>query len=251
MKYNKYYKDNNIIHDVEINNIDELKILLPHTINSIYSYNEEFDEYFNERYNNLNKENININFRYQKEFNNHGNRPKLSRLINQNINCFKNNNSIKTLNIYYDLITKYNTPFYITINTFIITYNLIEKLKRFGYNINFIPVLFLKAFDKIDNNEYVFIKFNNTIIEDLKKYNIILNNDISKTLLPEITKLLNIENIDELDYNGYLLERHEKENIIELKNNDLIIDIFTSGELFNGSINHDSEIFYKKILTKK
>lgn len=250
MKYNKYYKDNNIVHDVEIKTFEELKILLPNTINYINDYNEEFNNEFYKIYNNLNKENININFRYQKEYNSHGKKLKLNRLINQNINCYQNNNTTKSLNIYYDLITKYNTPNNIIMNTFIIAYNLIEKLKRFGYNINFIPVLFLKAFDKTDNNEYIYIKFNNTLIEDLKKYNIILNKDIPKILLPELIKLLDIENNEELDYNGYLLERHEKENIIELKNNDLIVDIFTSDELFNGSINHDSEIFYKKLTLK-
>lgn len=245
MKYNKYYKDNNIIHDVLINGFEELKLLINNNlVDSLFKNNEEFTKEFKEK---INKINNNINIRYQKEYTNYGNKPIVGKIINQNINCYKINDISKYLNIYYDLVFKYNTSLDVKINTFIITYALIEKLKRNGYNVNFIPVLFLKAFDKIDNNEYIFIKFNNVNIINILKYNIILNSDIVSNILPKIIELLNIENKNELNYNGYLLERIEKDNIIESCNNDLIIDIFTSDGLFNGNIEHDSEIFYKKL----
>lgn len=40
--------------------------------------------------------------------------------------------------------------------------------------------------------------------------------------------------------------RKEKENLIDIKSNDLIIDMFTSLD-FNGKIEHDADIFYSKI----
>lgn len=120
--------------------------------------------------------------------------------------------------------------------------------KKLGYQVNFIPVLFLKAFDNtIENNEYVYIKFKNLDIENIKQRNIINNDAISRILLPEIIKLLDIKNKDALDYNGYLLDRKEKDMILNARNNDILIDIFTTSDKFNGEIVNDSKIFYNTL----
>ena len=248
MKYDKYYKDNNLIHIVNIN-INELKNILDN-INSIYSNNDNFIYEFNNRIKELNKDTSNINIRLEKTYNNHGNNILLNRFITQNINCYKTYNKNKTINIYYDLINKYNTNKDEIINRFVITYQLIKKLNRLGYNINFIPVLFLKAYDKLENNEYISVKFYDLNIDNILNYNVILNKEISSILLPEIIKLLDIKNKNELDYNGYLLERKEKENILNINDKDILIDIFTSDELFNGNIIHDKDVFYKKLILK-
>lgn len=124
------------------------------------------------------------------------------------------------------------------------------KLIKKGYNVNFVPVLFLKAFDANKDNEYVFIKINNFNIKNIIYYDLILNDKVSREVLPEIIKQLDIDNKEALDYNGYLLERYEKENIIGLSNSDMIIDFFTSEGLFNSDIIHDSEVFYKKLSFK-
>jgi len=246
MKVNKYIKDNNIIHEVEFNNIEEIKKFICEN-NSIYEKNSDFINNFNEFYNKLKGISMDINIRNQKQFVTYGKTPSLNKFITGNINCYKNNISKKDINIYYDLINKYNSDEKINLNRFILTYTLVMKLIKRGYNVNFIPVLFLKAFDNIKDNEYIFIKIRNLDIKNIFEYNIIQNDKVSRVILPEIVKLLDIVNIDALDYNGYLLERSEKENIIVLNNNDMLIDIFTSENLFNGDILYDSEVFYKKL----
>ena len=251
MRVNKYKNCDNIIHELEFNNIEEIKTLISKgSLNSVFENNESFIKDFNYYYSELREFNNDINLRIQKEYNTHGKNLSLDRIISGNVNCYKNKENKKNINIYYDLINKFNSDENINLNRFIITYTLINKLIKKGYNVNFIPVLFLKAFDSNSNNEYVFIKINNIDIKNIFKYNLIQNDKISKVILPEIIKHLNIENKDALDYNGYLLERHEKENIIGLNNNDIIIDFFTSEGLFNSDIIHDSEVFYKKLSFK-
>jgi len=249
MTINKYKNnDNNIIHEVILNNIDDLKSILSYdSVCSIFKSNAYFINNLQYYYNDLKDVNKNINIRVQKEYNVHGKNINLNKIITGNINCYKNNESNKDINIYYDLINKFNSDDNINLNRFIITYTLIMKLIKKGYNVNFIPVLFLKAFDSSKDNEYVFIKINNFNIKNIIYYDLILNDKVSRVLLPEIIKHLDIENIEALDYNGYLLERSEKENIIVLNNNDMLIDIFTSENLFNGDILYDSEVFYKKL----
>ena len=107
--------------------------------------------------------------------------------------------------------------------------------------------MFLKALENNKNNEYVYIKIKNMEIKNIFNYNLIQNDKVSRVVLPEIIKKLDIVNKEALDYNGYLLERHEKENIIGLSNSDIIIDFFTSEDLFNGDILYDSKVFYKKL----
>ena len=248
MKVNKYKKNNNIIHIVEINNLEELKTVINNAnINTIFERNNNFIDDFKSNICKLNGYNLDINIRNTKEYNIYGRTILMNKIITQNINCYKNNESNKTINIYYDLTNKFNSDDNIILNRFILTYILIMKLKKKNYKVNFIPVLFLKAFDSYQDNEYVYIKINNIDIKNIFNYNLILNNKISRIILPEIIKLLNIENKEALDYNGYLLERYEKENIIDIKNNDMIIDFFTSENLFNGNIIDDSEVFYKKL----
>lgn len=249
MIINKYMKNSNIIHSTIINGINDIKVILP-DFYSIFKYIDEFHKSFSDDMKELNILNYNLNLRYIKEFINHGTNPKIGRVLRQNINCYKNEKSETYINIYYDLTTKYNEEESVILNRFTITYYLIQKLLKEGYNVNFTPVLFLKAFDNLDNNEYIFIKFNNLDIDKLKKYNLIANNAISRILLPEIVNKLNVINKDALDYNGYLLERSEKESIIGLNKNDLLIDMFTSDELFNGDIEHDSKVFLKKLNLK-
>ena len=217
------------------------------SLHSVFENNESFIKDFNYYYGELREFNNDINIRIQKEYNIHGKNLSLNRIITSNVNCYKNIKDKKEINIYYDLINKFNSDTQINLNRFVITYTLIMKLIKKGYNINFIPVLFLKAYDSNSNNEYVFIKINNIDIKNIFKYNLIQNDKISRVLLPEIIKHLDIENKDALDYNGYLLERHEKENIIGLSNSDMIIDFFTSEGIFNSDIIHDSEVFYKKL----
>ena len=248
MKYNKYYKDNNIIHVINID-INEISKLIGN-IDSIYSVNSDFNTEFNKRFDELSKDNSRINIRLDKVYSNYGNRVLLNKLMTQNINCYRSNSNKKNINIYYDLINKYNANKDEIINRFVITLELLKRLSRLGYNINFIPTLFLKAFDKIDNNEYVLIEINNLNVNNIMNYNLILNSDVSTLLLPKLIKLIDIENKHELDYNGYLLERTEKESILNLSSNDILIDIFTSDELFNGDIFHDKDIFYKKLILK-
>lgn len=248
MKLNKYKKDNNIIHEVEFNNIEEINTLISKdTLNSIFENNESFKKDFNYYYSELREYNNDINIRIQKEYNTHGKKLSLDRIITGNVNCYKNKENKKNINICYDLINKFNSDENINLNRFVLTYTLINKLIKKGYNVNFIPVLFLKAYDSNSNNEYVFIKINNIDIKNIFKYNLIQNDKISRVVLPEIIKHLDIENKDALDYNGYLLERYEKENIIGLSNSNIIIDFFTSEGLFNSDIIHDSEVFYKKL----
>lgn len=260
MVINKYIKNNNIIHIVNMHGIDDIKNLTPDYIRkiiphydslaSIFQYNEEFNNHINDSIHELNISNYNFNLRYIKEYINHGTNPKIGRVLRQNINCYKNDDIRNTINIYYDLTTKYTENESVILNRFVITYYLIQKLNKIGYKINFIPVLFLKAFDSLDNNEYVFIKFNNMNIDTMREYNLINNNTVSRTLLPIIIKQLDIVNAEALDYNGYLLERSEKESLIGLNNNDLLIDMFTSDNLFNGDLEHDSKVFYKKLNLK-
>lgn len=252
MIINKYTKDSNIIHKGTINGIDGIRSLIPNydTLSSIYQYNEKFVEDINNCIKKLNNLSYNLNLRYIKDFINHGTNPKIGRVLRQNINCYKNEDIKNNVNIYYDLTTKYSESERVILNRFAITYYLVQKLMNIGYNVKFIPVLFLKAFDSLENNEYVYIKFNNLDIEIIKKYNLITNNEVSRIMLPEIIKHLGIVNSEALDYNGYLLEKNEKESIIGLKNNDLLIDMFTSDELFNGDIEHDSKVFFKKLNLK-
>lgn len=252
MKYNKYYKDNNIIHDVEFNGLNDIVNIIPNyeSLCCLNKYDDEFIKKFNLNYKELSKENLNINIRYQKEYQTYGTKPKLNRVITQNINCYKRKLDIRTINIYYDLTNKYNTNDNIIFNRFVVTYHLIENLRKNCYNVEFVPVLFLKAFDTIDNNEYIYIKFNNLDINEIIYYGLIVNNNVSRILLLEIIKHLNVVNKDALDYNGYLLERHEKENIVGINDNDVLIDMFTSDNLFNGNIEHDSKVFYKKLILK-
>ena len=255
MKYYIYNKDNNIIHNVEIDSLTEIMSMIPNSdklLHSINEYNYVFDTSFNHNYQNLKNEDESINLRFQKDYTTHGNKPETRKLISQNVNCFKSNDNIKPINIYYDLTIKYNEKQGIILNRFVIIYSLIEKLNRLGYKVNFIPTLFLKAHDNIEiNNEYIYVKFNNLDIKTIRNLNMIMNNDVSRILLPEIVKLLDIVNRTALDYNGYLLTRKEKENLIEIKNNDLLIDTFTSEDIFDGQIGHDAKIFYKKINIEK
>lgn len=246
MTTNKYIKDNNIIHEVEFNNIDEIKKLINKSI-SMYKRNEEFIEKFNSYFDKLKEVSMDINIRYQKQYKTYGKKPSLNKVISGNVNCYKNRENKKNINIYYDLINKFNSNENINLNRFILTYTLISKLIKKGYNVNFIPVLFLKAFDNNKENEYIYIKINNFDIKNIFKYNLIQNDNIARLILPEIIKCLDIDNKEALDYNGYLLERNEKENIIGLSNMDMIIDFFTSEDLFNGDILYDSEVFYKKL----
>jgi len=246
MKVNKYRKDNNIIHEVEFNNIEEIRRVINKT-NSMYERNEEFLEKFNNYFDKLKEVSMNINIRYQKQYKTYGKNLSLNRVITGNVNCYENRENKNNINIYYDLINKFNSDENINLNRFILTYTLINKLIKKGYNVNFIPVLFLKAFDNNKENEYIFIKINNFDIKNIFNYNLIQNDKISRVILPEIIKCLDIDNKEALDYNGYLLERNEKENIIGLSNTDMIIDFFTSEDLFKGDILYDSEVFYKKL----
>ena len=80
----------------------------------------------------------------------------------------------------------------------------------------------------------------------LKQKNMVGNTNTSRVLLPEIVDTLDIENKMALDHNGYLLNREEKDMILGKKENDIIIDMFTSNDEFNGEILHDADIFYNK-----
>lgn len=251
MRVNKYKNNDNIIHEVTINSIEDLRTILSYdSFCSVFNGNPGFINNLQHYYSELREYNNDINLRIQKEYNTHGKNLSLDRIITGNINCYKNTKNKKEINIYYDLTNKFNSDTQINLNRFVITYTLIMKLIKKGYKVNFIPVLFLKAYDSNTNNEYVFIKINNIDIKNIFKYNLIQNDKISRVILPEIIKHLDIENKEALDYNGYLLERHEKENIIGLSNSDMIIDFFTSEGLFNSDIIHDSEVFYKKLSFK-
>lgn len=64
MKVNKYMKDNNIIHEVEINNIEELLKIILNVSKSIFDINKDFINSFNEYSNiDLKKEIWNVNIR--------------------------------------------------------------------------------------------------------------------------------------------------------------------------------------------
>ena len=245
MKYIKYKKNNNTIHEVEIDNIEELREI-------IKNY-DGFDskasiEKFENSFNQLDYVSDKVNIQYKKNYTNHGNRPELRRVFTQNINCYKKEEeNQEELNIYYDLTTKYSESDDIGFNRFVIASKLIELYRKSGYKINFIPVLFLKAYsDKTENNEYICIKFNNLDIDLLKQKNMVGNTNTSRVLLPEIVDTLDIENKMALDHNGYLLNREEKDMILGKKENDIIIDMFTSNDEFNGEILHDADIFYNK-----
>ena len=252
MKYNKYHNKNKIIHEIDIYGLNDLEntLLNKDIIKNVTEYNDELIDYFKIKYLELDKKNLNINMRYQKVYKNYGNNPKLNRVLCQNINCFKGNKKDNIVRIYYDLIDKYNCDNDIVFNRFILTYNLIKKLKKNGYVVEFIPILFLKAYDKSENNEFVYIKLYDLSVDDVLKNNFILNKDIARILLPEIIKCLDIEDKKALDYSGYLLERNEKENIMNLSNNDVLIDLFTSENLFDGKLIHDANVFYKKLSLK-
>lgn len=234
MIVNKYIKNNNIIHEVKISNFHDLTEIID--FNIFLERNANFIAGFNKLYNDMNKEDIGLNIRYQKRYKPYGKNVKYSKLVTQNINCYKANEKQNTIDIYYDLTYKYNETEENVIKLFTFTYILINQLKKYNYNVNFIPVMFLKAFDSIENNEYVFIKFYNLNIENAINETLIKKINISRTILPEIIKTLDIINKDALDYNGYLLESIEKENIIDSKNKNLIIDMFMLENLDNKDI---------------
>lgn len=234
MIVNKYIKNNNIIHEVNISNFHDLTEIID--FNIFLERNANFIAGFNKLYNDMNKDDIGLNIRYQKKYKPYGKNVKYSKLVTQNINCYKVNEKQNTIDIYYDLTYKYNETEENVIKLFTFTYILINQLKKYNYNVNFTPVMFLKAFDSIENNEYVFIKFYNLNIENAINETLIKKINISRTILPEIIKTLDIINKDALDYNGYLLESIEKENIIDSKNNTLIIDMFMLENLDNKDI---------------